>query len=232
MFFTAASEKESLPPITKPEPPPPIVPKTGGTASKTSHVTTAPATVHLGITYSLNLVNATTGASQPADASQVFHKGQCVAFDFKSNRSGYLYVLALQSSGDWQPLLPSPEMPEENNVLDPGQRIRVPSGYCFEITDPPGTETLFVVLARDPNDIYKLNDAIRSRAAGTAGKTAAARLVRSEVDRLSSSVGGNTKVGTSGPSTSKGEAPNSVYVVNGSQQAQTRLVTQIRIRHQ
>jgi len=240
LFFTAASEKETLPPIAKPEtppPPPPVVkkgstgPKTGGTAPKRPPAATT-AIVHLGLTYSLNLVNSATGTSQPADSDQTFHKGQCVGIDFKSNRSGYLYVLALQSSGDWQPLLPSPEMPDESNVLDPGQRIRVPSGYCFEIADPPGTETLFVVLARDPDEIYNLNEAIRRRATGTTGKAAAARLVKSEVDRLSSSAGGNTKVGKSGPSSSKGDAPNSVYVVNGSQQAQTRLVTQIRIRHQ
>ena len=46
----------------------------------------------------------------------------------------------------------------------PGKKIRAPKEYCFEISDPPGTETLFVVLSRSPRDFFELYDAIKAPA--------------------------------------------------------------------
>ena len=53
------------------------------------------------------LVNQTSGRTEIADSDRVFRKGECVAIDFEANRSGYLYVLAKQSSGDWRPMSPA-----------------------------------------------------------------------------------------------------------------------------
>ena len=102
---------------------------------------------HLGFRYTVALVNQTSGKAESVDPDRDFRKGECVRIELESNQSGYLYVLSKQSSGTWLPLFPSPEMPGESDVIDPGQKVRAPKDYCFEINDPPGTETLFVALS-------------------------------------------------------------------------------------
>src|SRR6185437_10666296 len=116
---------------------------------------------HLGLRYNLLLVNPDTGVSQQVSSTHIFRAGDCVALDIEANHSGYVYVLAKQSSGAWRPLLPSIDMPEETSVLDPGARKRVPANYCLEMKNPPGTETLFVVLSRSPSDVSDLYRGIR-----------------------------------------------------------------------
>src|SRR5208283_1278272 len=109
--------------------------------------------VHLGIRYNLLLVDdANQGVA--VDSDRVFRKGDRLAIEVEANRSGYLYVLARQSSGSWQALLPSAEMSGESNVIDPGSKIRVPRAYYFEIQDPPGSERLVLVFSRAPQDFY------------------------------------------------------------------------------
>ena len=41
------------------------------------------------------------------------------------------------------PCFHRPEMNNEANIINPGQKVRTPQGYCFSVSDPPGTETLF-----------------------------------------------------------------------------------------
>ena len=130
---------------------------------------------NLGFRYSVSLWNEAKIKAEPVDADRVFHKGECFLLNFEANRSGYLYVLAKQSDGTWMPLVPNPQMPDEKNVVDPGQKMRIPSEYCFKVEDRPGSETLFVVLSRDPRDVYDLNEAIKS------SRAAARRLLREAV---------------------------------------------------
>ena len=77
---------------------------------KTSTVATKPEVSHLGLRYSLLLVDKTTGNAKPVSSSQTFDEGECLSLEFQSNRSGYLYVFNLGSSGAWRPLLPTAEM--------------------------------------------------------------------------------------------------------------------------
>ena len=113
-------------------------------------------------------VERSEAKTEPVDSDRIFRKGECFVLHFEANRSGYLYVLAKESDGTWMPLVPNAQMPDEKNVVDPGQKMRVPAEYCFKVEDPPGSETLFVVLSRDPRDVYELNEAIRSSAAPAA----------------------------------------------------------------
>ena len=125
LFYSGTAPKDSLPPpAAKPTTP----------AKSTRAVLPAPSTgaLNLGLRYTLLLVGKSGDGGQPTDPERNFRKGDCVAVNLESNRSGYLYVLAKESSGDWTPLFPTEENPHENNRLDPGQVVRMPKHNCFE----------------------------------------------------------------------------------------------------
>jgi hypothetical protein len=232
-FFLAVQKKDPLPPIRR--------------AVRTSAPKTATAAAtHLGIRYNLVRVDAHTGESHLVDADRIFSAGECFALELASNRSGYLYVLAKQSSGDWMPLLPSPQMKNESNVIDPGETVRIPRSHCFEITNPPGAEELFVVLSRDPSDIYNLHRDIERPAATPApSKPAAsefpnepveladARGVNSEIARLTNHFATRdiaiVKIGEEAAQTR--EPAHSVYVVNASSKPTSDIVAHILVHH-
>lgn len=227
LYYLAFSAKDTLPPIHKGVPAP--RPAKSAAAS------------HLGLRYTLVLLDLKSHRSEPVDSERIFHRGDCVGIDFESNHSGYLYVLARQSSGSWQPLIPSPEMPDETNVIDPGKKVRAPRRYCFEIVDPPGTETLFVVLSRDPRDFYELYEGIKgtasrpantSRPSGNVTQMASSKMVNDAVERM------NHQFATRDIAVRKVDQParndethGAVYVVNSSDKPSSSIVTEITIRH-
>ncbi len=225
LYYFAVTKKDPLPPIRK-DPPPSATPN---------------GVVHLGFRYSIVLVNTTTNSAQTVDPDRIFRKGECFALQLESNRSGYLYVLARESSGSWKAMLPTPEMNEESNILDPGRKMRVPAGYCFEVSDPPGSEVLTVILSRDPRDVYQLNQGIRGSEAAPSEprrqpatmELASARLVNSEVERMARQYGTRDLLfrKIEKPQDSQ-ESPFSVYVVNSSDKPASMVMTKITIRHQ
>lgn len=236
LFYLSIQRKDTLPAIRKASAP--VKPASGPPAAAGS-ATAAP---HLGLRYNLVLVNAESGASEVVDADRVLRTGECFALDFETNRSGYLYVLAKQSSGAWQPLVPSPEMADEGNVIDPGKKVRVPANYCFEVHDPPGTETLFVVLSRDPRDFYDLYEGVKRQANQPAPsaprrpsnpvQVADAGMMNSAVAQLAERFGTrDIAIRKIDRGASAQEPPHSVYVVNTSDKPATSVVTQIEIRH-
>jgi hypothetical protein len=192
--------------------------------------------VNLGLRYTLLLVGKSGAGGQVTDPERNFHKGDCVAVNLESNRSGYLYVLAKESSGDWDPLFPAAGTRQENNRIDPGQVVRVPPHSCFEIEDPPGAETLFVVLSRNLRDIDELAESIKN----PGGKTNLA------VDHVAQQFGTrelsyravvNTEPAAPPASAAPTAAPrktpeHAVYVVTGSDKPASTLVTRVEIRHQ
>ena len=174
-----------------------------------------------------------------------------MAITLEANRSGYLYVLAKQSSGDWIPLFPTPELSDQSNRIDPGQIIRTPRQTCFEIDDPPGTETLFVVLSRDPRDIYDLAEGIKGpvdtpQPSAHPAQIAAASRINSAVDQIEEVYGTRelpfkevTKPATqpapaqkaAAKPADKKDSEHAVYVVNGSNKPAFTLVTKVEILH-
>src|ERR1019366_293806 len=179
---------------------------------------------HLGFRYTLALVNLTSGKAEAVDPDRDFRKGECVRIEVESNHSGYLYVLSKQSSGGWLPLFPSSEMPDESNVLDPGQKVRAPKDYCFEIADPPGTETLFVVLSRSPRDFFELYDAIKNPPSAAPANTTqsnsnpvqmADMRVNSAVEKMAKTFGmRDLVIRKVTPAADRQDTDYSVYVVN------------------
>jgi hypothetical protein len=249
LFYLAVAKKDPLPPIRKtavkpavtpqpatvtaaaaPAPPPPI-----------ATVAAAAPAMNLGLRYNLVLVDQQSGKSENVDTDKVLKHGDCFSLEFESNRSGYLYVLAKQSSGQWQPLLPSQEMSDESNIIDPGKRVRVPKSYCFEVNDPAGSETLFVVLSRDPRDFQNLSEGIKRQNA-----PATPSPVRRQVETTQYADASMDKTlkqmaqqfGTRDIAIRKVNQPlndqepaHSVYVVNTSDKPSSSVVTQIEVKH-
>jgi hypothetical protein len=224
LYYFAVTKKDPLPPIRKEAPAAP-----------------ANGVVHLGFRYTVVLVNPDTNRSQSVDPDRIFRKGECFALQVEANRSGYLYVLARQSSGSWKAMLPAPEMSTESNILDPGRKIRVPADFCFEVSDPPGSEVLTVILSRDPHDIYQLNQGIHNSDAPSSEprrqpammELASARLVNSEVERMARQYGTRDLLfhKIEKPQDPE-EPPFSVYVVNSSDKPAAMVMTKVTIRHQ
>jgi hypothetical protein len=249
LFYFGATQKDTLPPIQKAKTTKstPTGTQSAGTQSGRAPVTPgaaveAASVPHLGFRYSLALVNQTSGKAEAVDPDRDFRKGECVRIEVESNQSGYLYILSKQSSGGWLPLFPSSEMPNESNVADPGQKVRAPQGYCFEISDPPGTETLFVVLSRSPRDFFELYDAIKappnavpsSSGSSTSNpvQMADARHMNSAVEKMAKTFGTRDLVIKKvTPATDKQETDYSVYVVNGSDKPSSTVVKKVEIRH-
>ena len=257
LFYFGATQKDTLPPIQKTSPPKtprPAAPvqSASSPAPKTPAVPVAAApaadpasTLHLGFRYTVQLVNQNTNKSEPVDPDRDFKKGECVRMEVESNQSGYLYVLSKQSSGGWLPLFPSSEMPDETNVADPGVKVRAPKDYCFEIDNPPGTETLFVVLSRSPRDFFELYDAIKAPAAtspannakapASAVQLADAGRMNSAVEKMAKNFGTRDlvikKVTPAPENKDNKDVDYSVYVVNGSDKPSSTVVKKVEIRH-
>jgi hypothetical protein len=233
----AASGKPGATP--KPKEAPPAVPDSQNESA--SIVPVVAAVHHLGVRYNILLVDS-KGNTSPADPDGNFHRGDCLQIEFFPNRSGYLYVVEQGSSKAWQPLLPSPGMPDEANIVRSYTTVLVPQNYCLEIEDPPGDERFFIVLSRNPEDISDLHEAIKSGpgkqpppaptlpAAGTAVLSADNRL-DDAIRRVSALQGRDIKIKKiSRPE--QGEPPQSVYVTNVSDTTSDRLIVQVQIRHQ
>ncbi|MBS1854453.1 MAG: DUF4384 domain-containing protein [Acidobacteria bacterium] len=239
LFFAGAAAKDSLPPIAK-SAKSAAGTKSAGRGAKAGE--SAAAALHLGLRYTLLLVDDRTHVGAPVDPTRNFRKGECVAMNIEANRSGYLYVLAKESGGDWEPLFPTPEAPGEDNRIDPGQVVRTPRESCFEIEDPPGTETLFVVLSRDPRDIDQLAESVKLPRE-KARQTAQAAPVNGVVEQMTANFGTRDltfreaapppaavrQTGAKGGA--RAEPRHAVYVVSGSAKPAATLVTRIEINH-
>jgi len=248
LFYLAVAPKDKLPPIPRTSPPPPKK-NTGSTTGQTTqtdpNANASTAVVNLGIRYNLLLVDDNNQGTA-VDSERNFRKGDKVALEVESNRSGYLYVLAKQSSGNWMALLPSPDMSDESNVIDPGKRIRVPMNYYFEITDPPGAERLVLVFSRDPQDFYDLYQTIKKERSSPASPPAPERPARgqsgsvqvadshmnSTIQKMEQQFGTrDIQIRKVSQPLSSGEPAGSVYVVNTSGKPSSSMVTEIEIKH-
>ena len=99
------------------------------------------------------------------DPDTEFRAGQKVRIRFAPSRSGYLYVFARQSNGEWVPLLPSLMFPEEPNAVKARSNKLVPEapGLTFEFSGPAGEDRLLLVVSESNEDLYELNNLIRGK---------------------------------------------------------------------
>jgi len=168
LFYTPPPEASAAkPPVTPPPAAPPPAPapktiakktpaKTPATSQQPSSVPTQavvdkPASGPLGMRYSVLKRNA-AGEYQEVDADTVFHSGDRIRLEAQANTTGYLYVVAQGSSGNWQVLFPSREVSNGSNQVHRGETRLVPGGNQgqFVFDEQAGTEKLFFVLSRQP----------------------------------------------------------------------------------
>ncbi len=109
------------------------------------------ALVPLGMRYSV-LKRNTAGVYQEVDADTTFQSGDRIRLEAQANSTGYLYVVAQGSSGNWQVLFPSREVSNGSNLVHRGETRLVPGGNQgqFVFDEQAGTEKLFFVLSRRP----------------------------------------------------------------------------------
>jgi hypothetical protein len=221
LYYLATTPNDTLPPLTGA--PTSAAPKAGA--------------LHLGLRYNVVLIDR-KGKAEQISSDRVLKERDCFAIDLESNRAGYLYVLDRQSSGSWMPLLPSSQLPGQKNQLEAGKRIRIPNDSCFDIHNPPGAETLFVVLSRDPRDFYELFESVKAkesqpRQAKPETQLASAEKVNKAVEHLDEKFGGSRDISvTRIPEPTRQDEPKgAVYVVNTSDKLSSSLVTKIEVRH-
>jgi hypothetical protein len=235
-LFYREDSAAPLAPSPKPKPKPkPAEP----TTTTPTGVPVVPAAMHLGVRYNvLQITDRETKRRKLVDPDKVFKAGDCVAIELTPNRSAYLYVFNRASSGAWQRLLPSPDMPGERRQVSNGQTTIIPSEHCFEFDQHAGTETLLVLLTQNEDDVRRLGEAVRTGApSDPAAPSAPAMLAggrvpqQLEMMRDGQMIGRDIRMAKIGSPQQDGEPPNSVYAVRTSASTSDRLVLEIRLRH-
>ncbi len=88
-----------------------------------------------------------TGTWKSADPGHVFASGDQVRFRFKSNFSGFLYVVNEGTSGDTATLFPSAETGTDNRV-EAGREYLIPGNQgAFRLTGPAGFDTVYWIVS-------------------------------------------------------------------------------------
>jgi hypothetical protein len=199
--------------------------------------------LHLGVRYNVLLVTDRQAKIRKAvDPDSTFRAGDCFAVEFTPNRDGYLYVFNAASSGAWQALLPSPQMPDQQNFVRRGTRLVIPSDHCFEFDNTPGVERLLVVITEREEDQKRLSDSIRNPAPDTPQPArpreqgtllAGGPLMRElEMMRTGQLIGRDIKIAKVGTPRAEGEQPYAVYAVRSSSTPNERLTIEIQLRHE
>ena len=171
-----------------------------------------------------------------ASDGDVFHAGDCVQLKVESNKAGYLYVLHHGPDGNWQPLMPSPKMPDESNRIEAFKEVQIPAKYCFRFDNQPGIEKLFVAVAGSEDAIPDLHRAIMSGKQGKqdtqteSGPTMMA--LNHQVDVLQGRGMDIMQMERVVETPKDQNEAHAVYVVNASNTQGDHVIAEIRLRHE
>jgi len=269
LFYTPPPDASAVkPPVTPPPAPTPKVvakktpakspaPAQPPSSAPTQAVVDKPVTGPLGMRYSVLKRNA-AGEYQEVDADTVFHSGDRIRLEAQANSTGYLYVVAQGSSGNWQVLFPSREVSNGSNQVHRGETRLVPGGNQgqFVFDEQAGTEKLFFVLSRqpeasldkliysmggqaapaDPNVVKPADESNRVlMAQATVSDDVIAR-IRSQMqarDLIFEKVDNEKVVSqNSAPPSGQVKIETAAYVVNRSSAPDARLVVDLKLKHQ
>ena len=206
----------------------------GSTATMPVSNPTPASQANLGLRYTL--VKVTDAGTTDTSDTDVFHAGDCVQLKVESNTTGFLYVLHHGPDGNWQPLMPSPKMPDESNHIEAFRDVQIPSKYCFRFDDKPGIETLFLAIAQNKNAIPDLHRAIlagnQATQSSTEGPTMVALNLDHQVDALRGRGMEISQIERVVETPNDEAKAHAVYVVNKSSTDSDRVVAEIRLRHE
>lgn len=223
----------------------------------TEAVVDKPATGPLGMRYSVLKRNA-AGEYQEVDADTVFHSGDRIRLEAQANSTGYLYVVAQGSSGNWQVLFPSREVSNGSNQVHRGETRLVPGGNQgqFVFDEQAGTEKLFFVLSRQPEQsldklIYSMggqsapadptvvkpaaesNRVLMAQASVSDDVIARIRSQMQSRDLIFEKVDNEKVVSQNGAgSPEQVKIETAAYVVNRSSAPDARLVADLKLKHE
>jgi hypothetical protein len=271
LFYTpppdASAVKPPATPVPAPAPTPKIVAKKTPAKSPaptqpppsapTQAVVDKPASGPLGMRYSVLKRNA-AGEYQEVDADTVFHSGDRIRLEAQANSTGYLYVVAQGSSGNWQVLFPSREVSNGSNQVHRGETRLVPGGNQgqFVFDEQAGTEKLFFVLSRQPEQsldklIYSMggqtapadptvvkpaaesNRVLMAQATVSDDVIARIRGQMQSRDLIFEKVDNEKVVSeNSAPAIGQVKIETAAYVVNRSSAPDARLVVDLNLKHQ
>jgi len=134
-----------------------IQPSTGNTA-KEKQKSTAVAKpkskasskeIATGLSYWIEVIKPDGKVERATAESRVFKTGEHIRFVFKSNKDGYLYLLAIGSSGKGAVLFPDSRINAGNNYVTPNNEYPVPFGEKSFVMDPtPGEEKILVFFSQ------------------------------------------------------------------------------------
>ena len=234
--------REDAAPAPKPKPKPvkPVKPVPVGNTTPTGVPVVPAAATNLGVRYNvLQIVDREAKKRKPVDPDKSFRSGDCVAIELASNRNGFLYVFNRGTTGAWQPLLPSPQMPDERNRISNGKAAMIPTEHCFEFDGNAGTERLLVVITEKEEDARRLSDAMKESGGKTpapSGQTmlAGGKLMH-ELEQICAGqmIGRDIRIAKIGAEPAEqSDAPNAVYAVKTSTSANDRLVLEIALHHE
>ncbi len=242
-------QQAAVPPPTgqvkAPAPPQVNSPAGGAAIIQAAQATAGPP---LGLKYSIiKTINKRPVGEVSADST--FQVGDGVQLKVETNVAGYLYIINQGSSGTWKPMFPSPEIAGGNNRVQGFQTTMLPSGeHQMTFHEPAGVENLFIVFSREPVSdledlIYSLQDkskpAVQPEVRPTSPNKekvvmAMAKIDDSVVGRLRQTYSRDLVIEKVSPEVvdSSAKKETAVYVVNPTGSADSRLVADIKLRHQ
>ncbi len=197
---------------------------------------------NLGVRYNIMKVNPATGEQVAVPSDSTFKKGDCVAIRMAPNRGGFLYVFNQATSGKWQPLIPSEDLPEEPSTVKPYQVLSIPTQNCFEMDDPAGDERLFVMITEKPEDIKNIDDMLKKlgKPAGQPGAppqrpdamVLAMNNLSNTIQGLQSQMASrDIKITKVAQPMSKMELPHTVFFTNAAASTNDNLIMEIKLKH-
>ena len=214
-------------------------------------VTTAPKPENgtpLGLKYTILRKSGDDMVEVPPDT--VFHAGDRVQLSVQTNGPGYLYIVNRGTSGTWRPMFPSPEVADGDNHVDGWNAKVLPAGARMVLDNQTGTEDLFIVFSRTPEDslenmIYSLRggggmakpaaDKAMDKPAKKLSMTASVEIPDSAVGMLRNTYTRDLIIEKVDDKTPEDKSPskkeNAVYVVNPSGSSDSRVVAEIKLEH-
>lgn len=206
--------------------------------------TTAPAPssgTALGLRYTIR--KRIDGQMVEVAPDTVFHAGDSIQLDIQSNSAGYLYIVNKGTSGQWNPLFPSKEVADGNNHIEGFRTYIMPPGAHIGFDDQAGEEKLFIVLSRTPepdleNLVYSLQKPKSKPAAEPAAPAPQPKALVADFHVNDSMVGllrttyaRDLIIEKASDDASAPAKEKSVYVVNPSGSADSRVVADIVLVH-
>jgi hypothetical protein len=198
--------------------------------------------IPLGLRYSI-LKREGSGSTE-VDPDTIFHSGDKIRLRVDVNAAGYLYIINRGSSGNWNPLFPSPKIANGDNRVQKGTQYEIPPGYVFTFDEQAGTEKLFIVFSRQPvadldDLIYSISDGKKPGAPPQREDNkilmAQANIQDGMIDRLRNVYMRDLIIEkvdeTKTPPPAAPEKEKAVYIVNPTRSADSRVVADVTLIH-